>query len=86
MGDNYEVSGQAGAVGPNAHVHDATLNQIVSQIENSMDLSQLGDELAKLHEAMKAAATDSEHYKAIGGVIEAEGAAKAKDPAKVVTH
>lgn len=84
MGDNYEVSGQAGVVGPNAHVHDATLNQIASQIENSMDLSQLGDELAKLHEAMKAAATDSEHYKAIGSVIEAKGAAKAKDPSKVV--
>lgn len=84
MRDNYEVSGQAGAVGPNAHVHDLTLNQIASQIENSMDLSQLSDELARLHQAMKGEATNSEHYKAIGSVMEAEGAAKAKDSSKVV--
>lgn len=84
MGDNYKISGQAGAVGPNAHVHDMTLNQIASRIETSMDLSQLSDELARLHQAMKAEATDSEHYNAIGSVIEAEGAAKAKDSSKMV--
>src|SRR5215469_9841391 len=28
MGDRYDVHGQAGAVGPNAHVHDVTFNQI----------------------------------------------------------
>lgn len=83
MGDNYKVSGQAGAVRPNAHVHDLTLNQIASQIENSIDLSQLGDELSKLHEAMKGEAANSEHYKAIGSVMEAEVAAKAKDSSKV---
>lgn len=84
MGDHYEVKGPAIGVGPNSHVHDITFNQIGSQIENSMDLSDLAIELARLHQAMKAEATDSEHYKDIGSVIEAEVAAKAKDASKVV--
>jgi len=43
-GDTFNV-GQAGAVGPNAQAHDMIFNQIGSQIEKSMNLSQLADEL-----------------------------------------
>jgi len=35
--DTYNISGQVGAVGPNAHAHDITFNQIGSRIEQSMD-------------------------------------------------
>jgi hypothetical protein len=30
-GDTYNISGQAGAAGPNAHAHDNTFNQIVNE-------------------------------------------------------
>jgi hypothetical protein len=32
MGDQYNVYGQAGAVGPNAHSHDLTFNQVWKQL------------------------------------------------------
>ena len=47
MGDKYKT-GQAGAVGPNAHAHDMNFNQIWSEISGSIDTEKLGDELAKL--------------------------------------
>jgi hypothetical protein len=84
MGDQFNVSGQAGAVGPNAHAHDMTFNQMGSQIEKSVDLTQLANELSQLRqEMMKAAKDDAEHIIAIGDVAKAEQAAKAKDSAKV---
>jgi hypothetical protein len=84
MGDNYEVSGQAGAVGPNAHAHNMTVNQIVGQIEESMDLSQLAEELSRLRQAMSQEAKEPEQYISLGDVAKAEQAAKGKDASKVV--
>ncbi len=84
MGDQFNVSGQAGAVGPNAQAYDMTFNQIGSQIEKSVDLMQLANELSQLRqEMMKASKDDVEHIIAIGDVAKAEQAAKAKDSAKV---
>lgn len=82
MGDTYYVN-QAGAVGPESHAHEMTFNQIGGQIERSMELSQLADELAKLRQALKKEATEPEHDKAIGKIAEAEEAARAKDSSKV---
>ena len=83
MGDEYNVSGQAGAIGPNAHAHDMTFNQIGSLIEKSMDLAQLADELSKLRQEMSQDANDVEHHIAVGEVAKAEQAAKVKDSSKL---
>lgn len=85
VGDTYNV-GQAGAVGPNAHAHDMTFTQIGSQIEKSIDLSQLADELSKLRQAMKAEATDAEHDIAVSDIAKAEQAAKTKDSSKLAEY
>jgi hypothetical protein len=82
VGDEYNI-GQAGAVGPNAHAHDMTFNQIGGNIEKSMDLAKLADDLAKLRQAMKSEATEPEHDLAVSEIAKAEQAAKAKDSPKV---
>jgi uncharacterized protein YjbI with pentapeptide repeats len=85
MGDKYKVE-QAGAVGPHAHAHDMTFTQIVNQLEKSVDLSQLAEELSKVRQAMKAEAQEAEHDMAVSDVAKAEQAAKAKDASKVVEY
>jgi len=82
MGDEYNV-GQAGAVGPHAHAHDMTFQQIGGNIERAMDLSALASELTTLREAMSREATEVGHYIALGEVAKAEEAAKAKESSKV---
>ena len=87
MGDAYKISGQAGAVGPNAHAHDNTFNQLVNQINQSIDLSALAKELSELHQAIKDKQDSSPQADiALVKVAEAEIAACEKDTAKVVEH
>jgi hypothetical protein len=83
MGDRYEVSGQAGAVGPGSHAHDMSFTQIGKQIEESVDLPQLAEELSRLRQAMKAEATEAQHDIAVSEIAKAEQAAEAKDSSKV---
>lgn len=84
MGDEYNISGQAGAVGPNAHAHDMTFNQLVNHVEKSTDFAQLAKELIKLREAMAQEAKETSHYIAVGEVAKAEEAANNKDSSKLV--
>lgn len=86
MGDTYDISGQAGAVGPNAHAHDINFTQVGRQIEKSVDLSRLAEELSKLRQAMKAEAKEVEQDIAISDIAKAEQAAKAKDSSKVAEY
>src|SRR5262245_52633413 len=81
--DTYNISGQAGAVGPNAHAHDMTFNQIGSRIEQSMDVTKLASELEVLRQALKKEATTEEHDVAVVDVGKAKKAAEAKDSAKL---
>jgi uncharacterized protein YjbI with pentapeptide repeats len=75
-GDTYNISGQAGAVGPGAHSHDNDFQQIKSGI----DLPKLGEELGRLRAAMKGETTGTrEQDKAIGAVADAEDAAAKGD-------
>jgi uncharacterized protein YjbI with pentapeptide repeats len=86
MGDKYEISGQAGAVGPNAHAHDMTFNQlqqIGSRIADSMDLAALASELETLRQALKKEASTEEHDIAIVDIGAAKRAAEAKDSGKL---
>ena len=48
MGDQYNVSGQAGAVGPNAHAHDMSFQQLWNKASSEIDLSKLASELREL--------------------------------------
>ena len=81
--DTYNISGQAGAVGPNAHAHDMTFTQIGSRIEQSMDLTTLASELEVLRQALKKEATTEEHDIAVADVGKAKKAAEAKNSAKL---
>jgi hypothetical protein len=87
MGDKYEISGQSGAVGPNAHAHDNTFNQLVNQINQSIDLSALAKELSELRQAIKDKQDSSPQADiALVKVAEAEIAATEKDTPKVIEH
>jgi hypothetical protein len=72
MRDKYEIHGQAGAVGPHAHVHDVDFVQLWNEISPSIDISILAQQLTRLREAMRARAAGPEHDVAIGAVASAE--------------
>jgi hypothetical protein len=81
--DTYNIPGQAGAVGPGAHAHDNTFQQI----QGSIDLPKLAEELGRLREAMKGRAMGTrEQDKAIGAVADAEGAAVKGDGHSALRH
>ena len=83
MGDEYNISGQAGAVGHNAHAHDMTFNQVV----NHFDLPALAKQLRELREEM-ATRQDSSPQAVIaqGEAAKAEMAAKEGNTSKVVEY
>lgn len=85
MGDIYNV-GQGGAIGPNAHAHDITFNQIWNQLQGSIELPKLGEELARLRQAMKKEAVEPEQDIAISEIAKAEQAAKSGNGPKVLEH
>lgn len=72
MGDQYNIKGQGGVIGPNAKVENISFQQSNAEI----DLPALLPELAALRSAMSKEASDSSHYKAIADVAAAETAAK----------
>jgi hypothetical protein len=86
MGDKYEIHGQAGGVGPQAHVHHVNFVQLWDQTSQSINLSQLAPELTSLREAMLARATTPEHYAAIGAIASAEIEAKSGSGPRVLEH
>jgi hypothetical protein len=85
MGDKY-VAGQAGAMGPNAHAHDITFNQMWNQLGGGIDLSELASELETLRATLKDQATAPDHDLAVGEVAAAEIAAKGGDGPKALEH
>ena len=87
VGDTYNVSGQAGAVGQNVHAHDMTFNQIVNHFGKSIDLHTLAKQLEELRQEM-AKRQDSSPQAAIaqGETAKAEIAAKEGNTSKVVEH
>ena len=83
IGDCYTV-GQAGAVGPGAHAHDLTFNQLWSQSVQFIDLQALATELSILRPHLRQEAVKPEHDVAIGAVANAEMAAKEGDGPKTL--
>jgi hypothetical protein len=86
MGDQYNVTGQVGAVGPNAKSDGNTFNQVMHQAASDIDLPKLAMELASLRKSMRQQATEAEHDQAIVCVGYAESAAKSQDGAGAMHH
>lgn len=85
MGDQYKT-GQAGAVGPGAHAHDITFNQIWNEHASKIDTIQLAGELDLLRGELLKRAAEPDHYIAIGEVAAAEKAARANDGPTALQH
>jgi hypothetical protein len=79
MGDQYNVSGQVGAVGPNADAHDMSFSQAWNRVENTVDLTRLAEELSRLHEALEWQATEPAQKLAAGAIAAAEQSARQRD-------
>jgi hypothetical protein len=86
MGDRYDVRGQAAAVGPNAHVHDSTFNQLWQQSAEHIDLPTLADELGQLRVALRTAAKTPEDDQIVADIGQAELAAKGGDGPSAIRH
>ena len=76
LGDKYNVSGQAGAVGRGAHAHGISLEQLWSQASCDIDLAQLATELRGLRKRLSQEASNAEQQVALGNV---DAAAKAAE-------
>ncbi|WP_435120275.1 hypothetical protein [Amycolatopsis thermoflava] len=79
MGDKYEVSGQAGAVGRNARAKNMTFQQLWQGEGARLDLPRLASELEILRLELKRQATTREHDAAVAEVGAAAEAAERGD-------
>jgi hypothetical protein len=86
MGDKFDVSGIAGAVGPNARAEGNTFNQYWNEGAGDADVSQLIAELGQLRETLKSRATSPEQDVAVAAVAQAEIAAKKGDRRSLLNH
>lgn len=86
MSDQYNVTGQVGAVGPNAKAENNTFNQIMQQAASNLDLPSLTAELAALRKSMRTQATEVEHDLAVASIGAAENAAKRQDGVGALEH
>lgn len=82
--DTY-TAGQVGAMGPGAHAHDMTLQQ-VQNLGAELDIGKLTSELERLRTAMKTDSKLLEHDEAVGHVAAAERAAAKNDVSGVLGH
>lgn len=89
MGDVYDVSGQAGAVGPHAKSRDDSFLQVPSQGSDHVDLVQMAAQLEMLRAAMKresGATPTAEQDDEIGHIARAQIAAQKGDSEGVMAH
>lgn len=86
MGDQYNITGQAGAIGPNSKAEKNTFNQVLQYAASSLDLHALAGELATLRKSMREQATEVEHDQAVARIGAAETAAKQQDGAGALEH
>jgi hypothetical protein len=82
MGDKYEVSGQAGAVGNKAHAHDMSFQQIWINRGSDIDLPQLAAELETLRQELRRQAVTRDQDAAVAEIgAAAEEAERGNGPA-----
>ena len=73
-------------MGPGAHAHDMTFQQIWKQAGKDIELPTLAAELSQLREAMHQEAGCADHDIAVGQVAEAEAAASNGDGSTALQH
>lgn len=83
-GDRYINNGQAGAIGPNAHVHDVKFIQTWGDMKDEIDLGLLKQELSTLRAQLKQTASKPDHDIDIGCVAAAEAMAEKGNGNKVL--
>lgn len=86
MGDQYNVHGQAAAVGPNAHVHDVQFNQVWSEASNDIGLPVLAQEVELLRAEARRQASTPEEDAAVAALGQAEIAAREGDGPRTLSH
>ncbi|WP_198359262.1 hypothetical protein [Streptomyces fildesensis] len=86
MGDTYNVSGQAGNVGPDGSAEGNYFHQRGSGSESSVDLAQLVIQLKSLRSAMKSEASTPEHDMSVGSIAQAEVTASQGDAENTLSH
>lgn len=84
--NNYEISGQGNIVGPNAHVHDISFNQIWNETKDGIDLNKLAEDLRTLRLKLKEEAKTLENDLSIGNIAGAESSAKKGDGPKAFEY
>jgi hypothetical protein len=85
MGDTYNA-GQVGAMGPQAHAHDITFQQLWTSSCQQIDLEALAKELRRLILELKEVATEPEHQISIGNVEAAAQTAEKSQGPKTLQH
>jgi len=87
MGDKYVASGQIGAVGPDAHVHDVTFNQVWSNFPAGEEaLPDLAVELEQLRVHLRSVAQTRDQDAEVASIGAAAAAAESNDGAGVMRH
>lgn len=71
IGTNYFAQ-QVGAMGPNAHAHDMSFNQLWNEEGPKINLRELGRELVELRTAMRKVAKTTKHDIAVAEIAAAE--------------
>lgn len=84
--DQYNVTGQVGAIGPNAQAVNNTFTLALQQAACGLDLPVLATELAILRNLMRNQATEIEHDQAVASIGAAERSAKKQDGAGALEH
>ena len=86
MGDKY-TTGQAGAVGPHSSAHDISFNQVWNQVESTIDLPALADELEQVRiEMRRVAGGEPEQDLSVAEIAQAEISAKSGNGPSVMEH
>jgi hypothetical protein len=81
---DQDASGKAENPGPEGQTQSTTFHQKWSQVEHSIHLPRLADELSKLRQEMTKKATTPEHDNAVKAVAAAEQAAREGNGPKVL--
>ena len=84
--DQYNVTGQVGAFGPNSLAVNNRFTQVSQQTSCGLDLPTLATELATLRNSMRSQATEIEHDEAVASIGVAENWAKKEDGARALEH
>lgn len=86
MGDIYNNSGQAGAVGPKSTASGNTFVQMWNEKSDSIDLQVLATELDTLRQALKKISATPEQDASLGAVAAAQTAAQNGDGPETISY